>query len=79
VRLRGQGAHRFEFTGGTLAMNPPGPYRPDVVISADPEAWLLVVYRRGQSVAEDPHRAAARLGPSALAGSELHQPVPSAL
>jgi hypothetical protein len=30
-------------------MNPPGPFRPDVVISADPAAFILVVYkRRGQ-------------------------------
>jgi uncharacterized protein (TIGR03083 family) len=46
VRLRGQGVHRFDFDRGRLRMNPPGPFRPDVVISAQPEAFLLVVYKR---------------------------------
>jgi uncharacterized protein (TIGR03083 family) len=46
VRLRGQGTHRFDFDRGRLRMNPPGPFRPDVVISAQPEAFLLVVYKR---------------------------------
>ncbi len=27
-------------------MNPPGPFRPDAVISAAPTAFLLVVYKR---------------------------------
>jgi len=46
IRLRGQGVHRFAFTNGRLTMNPPEPFRPDVVISADPAAFLLVVYKR---------------------------------
>jgi len=27
-------------------MNPPGPFRPDAVISAQPATFLLVVYKR---------------------------------
>jgi hypothetical protein len=46
VRLRGQGAHRFAFDNGSLRMNPPGPFRPDVVISADAPTFVLVVYKR---------------------------------
>jgi SCP-2 sterol transfer family len=46
VRLRGQGVHRFAFDHGRLRMNPPGPFRPDAVISADPVTFLLVVYKR---------------------------------
>jgi mycothiol maleylpyruvate isomerase-like protein len=46
VRLRGQGVHRFAFERGRLRMNPPGAWTPDVVISADPAAFLLVVYKR---------------------------------
>jgi uncharacterized protein (TIGR03083 family) len=46
VRLRRQGMHRFSFRDGALTMNPPGPWRPDVVVSADPAAFLLVVYKR---------------------------------
>lgn len=46
VRLRGQGVHRFDFDRGRLTMNPPGRFRPDVVISADPVTFLLVMYKR---------------------------------
>jgi hypothetical protein len=47
VRLRGGlGVHRFRFTDGSLDTNPSGPFRPDVVISADPVTFLLVVYTR---------------------------------
>ena len=46
VRLRGQGVHRFAFSRGRLSMDPPGPFRPDVVISARPATFLLVVYKR---------------------------------
>ena len=46
VRLRGQGVHRFAFNQGKLTMNPLGPFRPDVVISADPATFLLIVYKR---------------------------------
>ena len=38
--------HRFAFDHGRLRMNPPGPFRPDAVISAQPLAFLLVVYKR---------------------------------
>lgn len=27
-------------------MNPPGPFRPDVIVSAEPVTFLLVVYKR---------------------------------
>ena len=46
VRLRGQGVHRFAFERGRLRMNPPGPFRADAIISAEPRAFLLVVYKR---------------------------------
>jgi len=46
VRLRGQGVHRFAFEDGDLRMDPPGAFRPDVVVSADPEAFLLVTFKR---------------------------------
>jgi uncharacterized protein (TIGR03083 family) len=47
VRLRGQGTHRFSFRDGILTMNPPGAWRPDVIISADPVTFLLVcAYKR---------------------------------
>jgi hypothetical protein len=46
VRLRGQGTHRFDFDEGRLRMNPAGPFRPDVTISADPATLLLMLYRR---------------------------------
>jgi SCP-2 sterol transfer family len=46
VRLRGQGVHRFDFDRGRLTVNPPGRFRPDVVISADPMTFLLVMYKR---------------------------------
>jgi uncharacterized protein (TIGR03083 family) len=47
VRLRGQGTHRFAFRDGILTMNPPGTWRPDVVVSADPVAFLLAcAYKR---------------------------------
>jgi uncharacterized protein (TIGR03083 family) len=46
VRVRGQGTHRFAFAEGRLTMNPDGPFRPDVTISADPASLLLVVYKR---------------------------------
>jgi hypothetical protein len=46
VRLRGQGVHRFAFHNGCLSMNPPAAFAPDAVISADPAAFLLVVYKR---------------------------------
>ena len=47
MRLRGQGTHRFSFRDGILKMNPPGAWRPDVTVSADPVTFLLVsVYKR---------------------------------
>jgi hypothetical protein len=46
VRLRGQGVHRFAFDDGRLRVDPPEAMRPDVVISADPAALLLVIYKR---------------------------------
>ena len=46
VQLRGQGTHRFAFHNGALIMNPLGPWHPDVVISAEPATFLLVVYKR---------------------------------
>ena len=46
VRLRGQGTHRFAFDNGRLAMNPPGRFQADAVISADPATFLLVTYKR---------------------------------
>lgn len=46
LRLRGQGVHRFAFDAGRLTMDPPGPWRPDAVISAQPAAFLLVTYQR---------------------------------
>jgi uncharacterized protein (TIGR03083 family) len=46
VRLRGFGVHRFAFDHGHLAMDPPGEFVPDVVISAQPAAFLFVVYKR---------------------------------
>jgi uncharacterized protein (TIGR03083 family) len=46
VQLRGQGTHGFAFHHGALTMNPPGPWHPDVVISAEPATFLLVVYKR---------------------------------
>ena len=45
-RLRGQGTHRFAFRDGALTVNPSGPWRPGVVVSADPATFLLVVYKR---------------------------------
>ena len=46
VRLRGQGTHRFAFVEGRLTTNPSASWRPDVIISADPATFLLVVYKR---------------------------------
>ena len=46
VRLRGHGSHRLCFAAGRLAVDPPGQHRPDVTISADPVAALLVNYGR---------------------------------
>lgn len=46
IRLRGQGTHRFLFRDGHLTMNPVGPWRADVVVSADPVTFLLIVYKR---------------------------------
>jgi uncharacterized protein (TIGR03083 family) len=46
VQLRGQGTHRFAFHNGALTMNPPGPWHPDVAISAEPATFLLIVYKR---------------------------------
>jgi uncharacterized protein (TIGR03083 family) len=46
VRLRGQASHVWAFRDGQLHVNPPGPGRIDVHISADPAALLLVVYTR---------------------------------
>jgi uncharacterized protein (TIGR03083 family) len=58
VRLRGQGVHRFAFQDGRLTMNPPGPWRPDAVISAEPVTFLLVVYKR---ISKWPGMATGRL------------------
>lgn len=46
IRLRGQGVHRWRFTDGALAIEPDGPWRPDVVISGAPAPLLLVFYGR---------------------------------
>jgi uncharacterized protein (TIGR03083 family) len=56
VRLRGGGTHRWSFRDGRLQVGQGG--RPDVRISADPAALLLVFYRR-QS--QWPHVASGRL------------------
>jgi uncharacterized protein (TIGR03083 family) len=45
VRLRGGGTHLWSFRGGRLQVGPAG-RRPDVRISSDPVALLLVFYRR---------------------------------
>lgn len=45
VRLRGGGTHVWSFRGGRLEVAPAG-RRPDVRISTDPVALLLVFYRR---------------------------------
>jgi uncharacterized protein (TIGR03083 family) len=45
LRLRGQGTHRWSFRDGRLRVGPDG-RRPDVTISADPVALLLVLYKR---------------------------------
>jgi uncharacterized protein (TIGR03083 family) len=57
VRLRGGGTHVWSFRRGRLAVAPAG-RRPDVRISADPVALLLVFYRR-QS--QWPHVARGRM------------------
>ena len=46
VHLRGEGTHAYVFRNGQLQVNPAGPPRADVHISADPAALLLVLYRR---------------------------------
>ena len=51
--------------------------RPYTIVGVASREFLGV--SAGQSVAGDPHRAAARLGPSTVAGPALHQPVPHAV
>jgi hypothetical protein len=46
VHLRGQATHVYAFANGHLQVNPARPHRADVHISADPAAFLLVLYRR---------------------------------
>jgi SCP-2 sterol transfer family len=46
VRLRGQATHVYAFRDGHLQVNLARPHRADVRISADPAAFLLVLYRR---------------------------------
>jgi len=46
VRLRGQPPLYFVFTDGSLAVEDAGVRRPDVHISADPAAFMLVAYGR---------------------------------
>jgi len=46
VHLRGAATHVYAFRNGHLQVNPAGPHRADVHISADPAAFLLVLYRR---------------------------------
>jgi hypothetical protein len=58
VRLRGQATHVYAFRDGHLQVNPARPGQADVRISADPAAFLLVLYRRQP---EWPHIAAGRL------------------
>jgi uncharacterized protein (TIGR03083 family) len=57
VRLRGGSTHLWSFRDGRLEVDPGG-RRPDVRVSADPAALLLVFYRR-QS--QWPHVASGRL------------------
>jgi uncharacterized protein (TIGR03083 family) len=45
LRLRGQGTHVWSFRDGRLQVGPGG-RRPDVTISANPAALLLVLYKR---------------------------------
>jgi len=46
VHLRDQATHVYAFRNGHLQVSPAGPHRADVHISADPAAFLLVLYRR---------------------------------
>jgi uncharacterized protein (TIGR03083 family) len=47
IRIRGNlGTHRWRFDKGQMVIDPPGRWKPDVVLSADPSAALLVFYRR---------------------------------
>jgi uncharacterized protein (TIGR03083 family) len=46
IRLRGGTTRRWSFHDGRLTTTPPPTGRPDVTISADPVALLLVLYRR---------------------------------
>jgi hypothetical protein len=46
IRLRGQGTHVWSFRDGRLAVNPGEPGHIDAHVSADPAAFLLVMYRR---------------------------------
>jgi len=46
VHLRDQATHVYAFRNGDLQVSPAGPHRADVHISADPAAFLLVLYRR---------------------------------
>jgi hypothetical protein len=57
IRLRTGSRHRWSFVGGALNTEPGSPWRPDVVIRADPVALLLVFYRRMSQT-----RAIARAG-----------------
>ena len=44
--LRGEATHVYVFRNGRLQVNPARPHHVDVHISADPAAFLLVLYRR---------------------------------
>ena len=46
VYLRGEATHVYVFRNGRLQVNPARPHHVDVHISADPAAFLLVLYRR---------------------------------
>jgi hypothetical protein len=46
LHLRGHGHHIWAFEHGRLRVDPPERRRPDVRISADPVAFVLVLYRR---------------------------------
>jgi uncharacterized protein (TIGR03083 family) len=47
IRFRGGlGAFRLQFDDGELTTDPPDPWRPEAVVSADPAAFMRVMYGR---------------------------------
>lgn len=71
VRVRGGGRHVFVFDDGALTVEPPTSRPIDCIISADPAALLLVVWKRVSPAAAIVDRRLVISGPKAWLGPRL--------